>query len=179
MRKGWDGVLIKASSNRAIQSAGKRHEIKRNRKRLDFDLSAWLSFRKLRSTRSMPEESTFFQNGNITVTNARFIVAAHTFAIRGVTSVEGVETPASYGGAALAILLGLIMSIAIFTGGYAIGIVGLVLLVIGIALAINRKSKFAVVLRTAGGEVTAYESPDRHLVAQIIRALNEAIIAGG
>ena len=33
------------------------------------------------------DESVFFQDGDIMVTNARFVVGARTFAIRGITSV--------------------------------------------------------------------------------------------
>src|SRR5882672_3402347 len=38
------------------------------------------------------DESIFFQSGDIMVTNARFVVGAKTFAMRGITSVEAIES---------------------------------------------------------------------------------------
>ena len=128
----------------------------------------------------MADESTFFQSRGIAVTNARFIVGAQTFAVRGITSVQGVETPASYGWPALLTLLGLvIMALSLFGGEVGVGVFGVLLFAAGIWLFTRQKPKFAVVSRTAGGEVTAYESRNRDHIAEIIRALNEAIISHG
>ena len=127
----------------------------------------------------MADESTFFQSGDIAVTNARFIVGAQTFAMRGITSVQGVETPATYVGPVILALLGLIMAASLFNGSIGLGIVGVLILAADICIFIRRKTTFAVVLRTAGGEVTAYQSTNREHIAQIIRALNEAIISHG
>jgi hypothetical protein len=127
----------------------------------------------------MADETTFFQSGDIAVTNARFIARAQTFAMRGITSVEGVETPANYVGPVILSVLGLIMATGLLTGAIALGIFGLLILAGGIWLFTRQKPKFAVVLRTAGGEVTAYQNTDREQIAQIIRALNEAIVSNG
>ena len=127
----------------------------------------------------MAEESTFFQSGDIAVTNARFVVGAQTFAMRGITSVEGVETPASYTGPIILVLIGLIMAVNLFNGGIGLGIFGVLVIAAAIGIAMRRKPTFAVVLRTAGGEVTAYQSMDRNYIAQIIEALNQAIISHG
>jgi hypothetical protein len=127
----------------------------------------------------MAEETTLFQSRNIAVTNARFIVGAQTFAMRGITSVEGVETPVSYIGPVMLGLLALWISISLFGGMIFLGIVGVLILVADIWITIRRKPTFTVVLRTAGGEVTAYKSTDRDHIAQIIRALNEAMISHG
>jgi hypothetical protein len=128
----------------------------------------------------MADESTFFQSRGIAVTNARFIVGAQTFAMHGITSVQGVETPASYGWPALLTLVGLIiMALSLFGGEIGVGVFGVLLFAAGIWLFTRQKPKFAVVLRTAGGEVTAYESRNRDHIAEIIRALNEAIISHG
>ena len=113
------------------------------------------------------------------MTNARFIVGAQTFAMRGITSVQGVETPATYVGPVILALLGLIMAASLFNGSIGLGIVGVLILAADICIFIRRKTTFAVVLRTAGGEVTAYQSTNREHIAQIIRALNEAIISHG
>jgi len=113
------------------------------------------------------------------VTNARFIVGAQTFAMRGITSVQGIETPASYGWPALLSLLGLLMALGLFSGAIGLGVFGVLILAAGIWLFTRQKPTFAVVLRTAGGEVTAYQSKNRDHIAEIIRALNDAIISHG
>jgi hypothetical protein len=127
----------------------------------------------------MADESIFFQSGDITVTNARFIVGAQTFAMRGITSVQGIETPASYTWPIILVLVGLLMALSFFGGVIGVGIFGLLFLAAGIWLITRRKPTFAVVLRTAGGEVTAYQSKDRDYISQIIRALNDSIISHG
>jgi hypothetical protein len=127
----------------------------------------------------MADETTFYQSGGIAVTNARFIVGAQTFAMRGITSVEGVETPASYGWPALLTFLGLVLALSLFGGDIGMGVFGVLLFAAGIWLFTRQKPMFTVVLRTAGGEVTAYKSRNRDHIAEIIYALNEAIISHG
>jgi hypothetical protein len=127
----------------------------------------------------MATETTFFQSGNITVTNARFIVGAQTFAMRGITSVEGIETPASYTGVTLLIFFGVILAIGGFFSSIGLAIFGVLLAAGGGWSCFRRKPTYAVVLRTAGGEVTAYQSKDRDCIFQIIQALNDSIISRG
>ena len=127
----------------------------------------------------MAEETTFYNSGDVAVTNARFIVGSQTFAMRGITSVQGVETPVSYIGPVLFGLLALFMCYGVFGGNYFLGVVGILLLAADVLIIIGRRPKFAVVLRTAGGEVTAYESTKRDDIAPIIQALNQAMISQG
>ncbi len=127
----------------------------------------------------MAEESTFFQSGGITVTNARFIVGAQTFAMRGITSVEGVEHPPIVIWTIIFVVVGLLMALNLFAGNYGIGVFGLLIFAVGIWLRTRQRSKFSVVLRTAGGEITAYQSPDREFISSIIQALNQAIVSQG
>jgi hypothetical protein len=135
--------------------------------------------KKIEAFMFTPEELIFFHSENIAVTNARFIVGAQTFAMRGITSVEGVETPVSYSGAAALGLVGLVMFMNLFNGGIFIGVMGLLIIAAAIWLIKQKKPTYAVVLRTAGGEVTAYQSADRKHIAQIIQALNQAMISHG
>jgi hypothetical protein len=127
----------------------------------------------------MAEETTFFQSGDIAVTNARFIVGAQTFAMRGITSVQGIEQSPSYVAPVILALLGLILALNLFSGEIGLGILGLLILAASIWLFTRRKPTFAVVLRTAGGELTAYQSKKRDHIAEIIHALNQAIISHG
>ena len=125
----------------------------------------------------MADEIIFFQNGNITVTNARFIAGAQTFAVRGITSVEGVEISPSFAGPVVLALLGLVMATGFLTGAFLLGILGALTLAGSIWLFIRRKPQFVVVLRSASGEVRAYQDTDKSHIAQIIQALNQAIVS--
>lgn len=127
----------------------------------------------------MADENSFFNSGDIAVTNARFVVGSQTFAMRGITSVQGVKTPVNYIGAVLLGLLALFMSLALFRGEYFLGIIGVLLLIADIFIIIRSRPTFCVVLRTAGGEVTAYKSKNHDHIAQIIQALNQAMISRG
>ena len=58
------------------------------------------------------EEKTFLSEGGITVTNARFIVPAQTYAMSGVTSVKSFEETPSRKGPILLILIGVLAMLA-------------------------------------------------------------------
>jgi len=144
-------------------------------------------------------ESVFFQSGNILVTNTRFSVGTKTFAMRGITSVELVETDEyveadtgdkaakgvvkALGGIGLGLIVcGLLCwLIAGFPFWFFVvsGIAGCCLFVIAALLFSQRKQGFKIVLRTSGGEVTALTNSDRNFVSQIVQALNNSIIALG
>jgi hypothetical protein len=142
------------------------------------------------------DESVFFRSGNILVTNARFVVGAKTFAMRGITSVEAVESDSSElaekqsgnavgpiftGTGLLIIAVGLICWLMFdfsFFVAVVAGIIGFLMLVVGASF-VKMKRAFKIVLKTAGGEVTAYQSFDRNHIFQIIRALNDSIISHG
>jgi hypothetical protein len=141
-------------------------------------------------------ESIFFQNGDILVTNARFVVGTKTFAMRGITSVEvveGDEVVEKQPGNSLAQAvggIGLIFSLFVgvlccllFDCSYWVlvgaGIVGILIFLAAALLSTKWKRAFKIVLKTAGGEVTAYQSFDRGHISEIIRALNNSIISQG
>ena len=142
------------------------------------------------------DESIFFQNGDIVVTNARFVVGAKTFAMRGITSVEVVETeevveiqpgkalPGAIGGVGFIIcIFGGILCWLLFDFSFWVvvgaGAVGILMIFIAALLSTQSKRAFKIVLKTAGGEVTAYQSFDRSHISQILKALNDSIIAHG
>jgi len=145
------------------------------------------------ATAQSSKESVFFQGVGITVTNARFVVGAKTFAMRGITSVEVVEAeevadpdpknplPSITTGAGL---LFIAVGLAFWLGfdfsymvAVILGIIGVLLIVGGACMFAKWKRTFKIVLKTAGGEVTAYKSDDRNHIAKITQALNDSIIA--
>ena len=146
------------------------------------------------STSSTGDESIFFQSGDIMVTNARFVVGAKTFAMRSITSVQSVkrkEEPLGITGmgclSLIIIMLGFVMTCYGFGSSLVLlGIFGILIIAGGVWLVIRAlphqpKSKtiFTVVLTTAGGEVTAYESNDQNHISKIVQALNNSIISHG
>lgn len=128
------------------------------------------------------------------MTNARFIVGAKTFAMRSITSVQSVsrkEEPLGITGmgclSVIIFMLGLVISCCGFGSSTVwLGVFGILIIAGGVWLAIRAlpsqpkpKTIFTVVLTTAGGEVTAYQSDDQNHISQIIRALNDSIISHG
>jgi hypothetical protein len=100
--------------------------------------------------------------------------------MRGITSVQPIKIPASYTVSGTLIIVGLIMALVGSLGSlFVLGGLGFVLLALGVWLAVRSKPIFAVVLRTAGGEITAYESYDWNYISQIIEALNRSIVSHG
>jgi Family of unknown function (DUF6232) len=127
----------------------------------------------------MSNEVTFLENGGITVTSARFVVGTKTFAVRGITSVQLIKVPAYYGGAVILILAGLVPIVIGIRSSIAFTAVGFFILFGGVWSCFRQKPSYAVVLRTADGEVTAYQSKDRSHVVQIVEAINDSIISNG
>ena len=122
-------------------------------------------------------ERVFFQSGDILVTNARFVVLSKTFAMQGVTSVQGVKRPVDYKAQFVLIMVGGLLTAAGFGVSLWFLIIGLPILAIGILACIAVKASYAVILTAAGGEVTAYSSLDANYISKIVNALNESIIS--
>ncbi|MFA1591936.1 DUF6232 family protein [Serratia nevei] len=55
------------------------------------------------------EETEFFRNGNVLITNARFIVGSSTYAMTGVTSVKKTSVTPSRAGAIILIVIGILI----------------------------------------------------------------------
>jgi hypothetical protein len=142
-------------------------------------------------------ERVFFQGVEILVTNARFVVGAKTFAVRGITSVEivkaeqdtdrpGIMCAASRGIAAVVFLAMIGLGLGLWLGDdfsfwvvIGLGTVGFGIWHIVYSASIQRKPVFRILLKTAGGEIMGYQSFDRNHVSQIILALNDSIISNG
>jgi len=146
--------------------------------------------------RASGDESVFFRSGDIMVTNARFVVGAKTFAMRGITSVEVVEKdevvetqpgsswPQAVGGVGFifSILVGFLCWLVFDTSFWVLvgaAVIGVLMILAAALLSTKWKRAFKIVLKTAGGDVTAYQSFDRGHISQISRALNDSIIAHG
>jgi uncharacterized membrane protein len=120
------------------------------------------------------EEKTFFDTGNVRVTNARFIVDGQTYAMNGVTSVKQAARHPSRVGPTLWALIGLLL---VVTG--AAVVLGLILLVVALLWGFGQKPVWIVVLSSSSGEAQALTSQDRDYIDGVISALNESIVHRG
>ncbi|MFB2653875.1 DUF6232 family protein [Shewanella seohaensis] len=121
------------------------------------------------------EEKTFFNKGNVMVTNSRFVVSGQTYAMSNVTSVKSGEIPGSQ---ALSLIIA-VMSVPFFISGGGSIFIGIALLAAAFFAATKVKSTYTVILNTSAGENKALSSKDKGYVSSIIRALNDAIVSRG
>jgi hypothetical protein len=121
-------------------------------------------------------EQVFFEERGVKVTNARFIVDAHTYAMNGVTSVKSTIVPPDRGKFVVGILIGLAILFAASGAGRLLG-----LAVAGFCawLLMQQKDTHAVMLSSASGEQQALSGTDADFIRGVIYALNEALIHRG
>ena len=118
------------------------------------------------------EEKNFYENGNVSVSNSRFIVDGQTYAMSNVTSVKtGVVKAKKYPGILITLVGLLTLSANAMVGG--------LMIVIGIVVFILAKNKYSVVLSTSSGENQALTSNDKTYIEEIVSALNDAIVSRG
>ncbi|HEX2763870.1 MAG TPA: DUF6232 family protein [Allosphingosinicella sp.] len=121
-------------------------------------------------------EEVFFEQGNVKVTNARFIVDAQTYAMNGVTSVKSHVVPPSRGGVIAAIAVGLLM---VFVADGAMKLVGAAIAAGGVWFFTQQKATHSVFLSSASGEVQALSDTDEGYIGSVVNALNEALVHRG
>lgn len=122
------------------------------------------------------EEKIFFNQGNVSVSNSRFIVDGQTYAMNNVTSVKsGVVKPNRLG----SIIIGLIGLAMVLSGSGGVLIGGLVLLAIAVLSWMGNKKQYTVLLHTSSGENQALASPDESYIRTVINSLNDAIVSRG
>ena len=131
-------------------------------------------------------EQTFFSSENVTVTQARFIVGGQTYAMQGVTSVRRSLVQPSKFWPIITLLLGVIavlVSFALFSNSIGAGIVFLLIgagfIAGGVFWLRSLKATHFVILNSASGESRALWSKNEPYIAQVVDALNNAIIARG
>lgn len=122
------------------------------------------------------EETEFFKNGNVLITNARFIVGNSTYAMTGVTSVKKNSVMPSRVGSIVLIIIGIIMLISMKDASrlWGAAVIGL-----GVLAFKGAKAKHSVYLNSSSGEIQALESDDENYIDTVISALNQAIIHRG
>lgn len=122
------------------------------------------------------EETEFFRNGNVLITNARFIVGSSTYAMTGVTSVKKTSVTPSRTGAIIMFVIGVLLLLGLDGTSKFFGVLAIVLSVLAYK---GAKTKHSVYLNSSSGESQALESEDEQYIDTVIGALNQAIIHRG
>lgn len=119
-------------------------------------------------------ETTFYQDPTVTVTQSRFVTQSKTYAMRNISSVHIFEIVKSKVIPIILIILGLPMLISKETLFY-----GFLVILFGILWLILNKNQYAVRISTNAGEANSIVSKDKAYIQKIVNALNEAIIHRG
>ena len=123
------------------------------------------------------KEIEFYRNGNVSITNARFMVGSTTYAMHGVTSVKrGEKIPSKVG----PIITGIIGILMIFLAATLMfKAIGVLVVLFAIFWFKGLKTEYLVFLNSASGEAQALTSTDKSYIDSVIHHLNEAIIHRG
>lgn len=117
----------------------------------------------------MAEEKVFYDEGNVKVTNSRFLTYGTTTSMSGVTSVSKHAAHPSRKGPIILAIVGLIL----FAWQWFIA---LIVIAAAVAWWMSQKTTYSIRLASASGESEALNSCDESLIDKIIEALNEAIV---
>lgn len=125
------------------------------------------------------QETPFFCNNSVTITNARAIIQGTTYALANITSVRSLTVKKP--------MFPLLLGILCLLIGFALsrdvnGGCGGMILLVGVVVTIFyfvSKDQHYVRIGTAGGEVDALHSSNPAYINQIVTALNNAIIHRG
>lgn len=118
-------------------------------------------------------ETTFFEYGDVKVTNARFVTGGQTFAMNNVTSVKTNKKPPRRVLGILVLVMSL-MGAAVPPHYYALAVAAAAALYL-----YQQKTIYHVMLTTAGGESSALKTHQLAYITKVVGALNEAIIHRG
>lgn len=118
-------------------------------------------------------EKVFYQDHNVTVTQARFVSDSKTYAMRNISSVSIRKIDRSIKGEIILIILGVILLAT------QVWFVGIAVVVIAVILLFTRKDSFSVRINSNSGEADGLISKDRDMIEKVVHALNEAIVHRG
>ncbi|MCT2563620.1 DUF6232 family protein [Chryseobacterium herbae] len=119
-------------------------------------------------------ETKFYQDSAVTVTQSRFVTQSKTYAMRNISSVHVFEIIKSKTKAILMVVFGLL-----FLFSKDIFWIGLIIIVLGILWLFSIKNEYAVRISTNAGEANSIISKNKDYIQKIVNALNDAIIHRG
>lgn len=123
-------------------------------------------------------EKTYYSNGNVTVTNTRFIVPSQTYAMSGVTSVKYLKNSPNRM-APIAVLIGGFLLVAMSIGASASIWHYLIFMSPGIIWLALQRTSYSIQLSSASGESRALVSKEGDFIKKVVDALNQSIIERG
>ena len=130
----------------------------------------------------MADEVAVYRDENIHLTNLRAVLQGKTYAMANVTSVSMfTQVKSKVPGVILAVLGGLFLLVGFGSRelrGCSV-VFGLLMLVIGIAVAAGAKNLYWVRIGSASGEANALASHDRDYITRVVSAMNDAIVRRG
>jgi hypothetical protein len=132
------------------------------------------------NTTPKPKETTYFQEGDVTITNARVIIANNTYSLSNITSVSMKPIQPNLIFPLIILIAGFLLGLCGFAnqsiGFLAFGSIGVI---IGFAVMFLNKRKYGVRIGSASGESNALVSRDKDNIQKIVDAINTAIVERG
>lgn len=119
-------------------------------------------------------ETKFYQDSAVIVTQSRFVTQSKTYAMRNISSVHVFEIIKSKTKAILMVFFGLI-----FLFSKDIFWIGIIIIALGIWWLFSIKNEYAVRISTNAGEANSIISKNKDYIQKIVNALNDAIIHRG
>ena len=117
-------------------------------------------------------EQVFFNDSNVSVTNARLVIFGKTHAMAGITAVSILREDPSRTLPIVLIIIGLIC----FSFHW---LPAVILIALGVCIWISQKPIYHLSLESASGAQSAFSSKDFDYICKIEAAINEAIVARG
>ncbi len=128
----------------------------------------------MENTFAPQSEKTFYQDGNVTVTQSRLVAYGKTFAMRNISSVSSHHIKKSL----IAPILLIIAGITLLTMKATL-VFGIILLAWGVLIIVFNKDEYAVRVNSNSGEANAFKSKDKVYVMKVVTAVNDAIVYRG
>jgi len=133
------------------------------------------------------QETTYYNDGKVTITNARAVIGGKTYAMANITSVSATEKPPKRLLAGVFIVLGALLALAglmdFISSGMDSGAGALVIGALGAGLGLlawrASKTMYQVTVGSASGETHALTSQDQDYVRKVVDAMNQAIVERG
>lgn len=129
------------------------------------------------------QETIYYQDESIIVTNTRAVLGTKTYAMANITSVSMGVIPANRVPGIVLALIGLAIAgcacSVVGKDAASVIVFGLIVLGLGIAIAAAPKTRYVVKIGSASGEANALVSKDKEYIQKIVNAVNEAIIKRG
>lgn len=120
-------------------------------------------------------EQTLYGDPAVLVSTTRLIVNGVTYPLANVSSVRFIVEPPNRTPVIVLILVGLLFLI----GGLNTLIVTVILVGIGILVGFLQKSRYVLLIGSAGGEKSALSGHDQAYMANVVEHINRAIIERG